>query len=120
MHSAGGGQRALWSWLLQRVTGIFLAYALAVHLWAVHVVSQDQLTWSTITARLRDGNAWTIYYALFLPAVVYHACNGLWGIVLDYSPSPELRRWIGVALWGGATALLVYGYFGLRPLLGGA
>jgi succinate dehydrogenase hydrophobic anchor subunit len=110
----------VWNWLLQRVTGVFLAYALAVHLWAVHVVNQDQLTWATITARLRDGNAWTIYYALFVPAVVYHACNGLWGIALDYSPAPRLRRWIGLGLWGGATVLLIYGYFGLRPLLGGA
>lgn len=111
-------QRGLAGWLLQRVSGLFLAYALAVHLWTVHVVNIDQLTWQTITARLQDGSAWTIYYLLFVPAVVFHAANGLWAVVLDYAPGPGLRRGLGWALWLGALALLVYGYFGLRPLLG--
>ena len=109
----------LWGWLLQRISGLFLVYALGVHLWAVHVVSSGRLSWETITARLQDGPAWTIYYALFVPAVVYHAANGLWGVLLDYAPGPGGRRVGAVLVWGGALALLVYGYVGLRPLLGG-
>ena len=90
-----------------------------MHLWAVHGVSSGQLTWATITARLADGHAWTIYYALFVPAVLYHAANGLWSVFLDYAPGPRARRLGGVLLWGGALGLLVYGYLGLRPLLQG-
>lgn len=116
-----GGRRTRrsgpWGWLLQRVSGLFLVYALAVHLWAVHVVSSGQLTWETITARLQDGLYWPIYYALFVPAVVYHAANGLWGIVQDYDPRPAIRRGALVALWAGGLALLAYGYVGLRALL---
>lgn len=107
----------LWPWLLQRVSGLFLVYALAVHLWAVHVVSAGHLSWHTITARLQDGSAWTVYYVLFVPAVVYHAANGLWSVFLDYNPGPALRRTGLVALWVGSLALLAYGYVGLRALL---
>lgn len=104
-------------WLLQRVSGLFLAYALAVHLWAVHVVSGGELTWAEITARLQDGALWTVYYLLFIPAVIYHAGNGIWGIVMDYSPRPTVRRILLPALWVGGLALLAYGYVALRALL---
>jgi succinate dehydrogenase hydrophobic anchor subunit len=60
-----------------------------------------------------------MYYALFVPAVLYHAANGLWGIFLDYHPSPGLRRGGLIALWVVSLALLAYGYVGLRPLLAG-
>jgi succinate dehydrogenase hydrophobic anchor subunit len=106
------------AWLLQRVSGIFLVYALAVHLWTVHVVDSGSLTWETITARLQDNTLWTAYYLLFIPAVVFHAGNGLWGIVLDYNPAPARRRVLLATLWAGGLALAVYGYFGIRPLLG--
>ena len=105
-------------WLLQRVSGIFLVYALGVHLWTVHVVDSGRLSWEVITARLQDGGMWTVYYLLFVPAVIYHAGNGLWGIVLDYNPPPALRRALLAAFWAGGLALATYGYFGIRPLLG--
>lgn len=104
-------------WLLQRVSGLFLAYALLVHLWAVHVVNNGSLNWEVITARLSNGWAWSIYYLLFVPAVVFHAANGLWGIVLDHNPPPALRKFVLVALWLVGLGLTVYGYFGIQPLL---
>lgn len=105
-------------WLMQRVTGIMLVYALGVHLWTVHVVDSGRLTWEVITARLQDDTLWSIYYLLFIPAVVYHAANGLWGIAMDYNPAPGLRRALLAVFWVGGLALLAYGYFGIRPLLG--
>ena len=110
--------RGMAAWLLQRVSGIFLVYALAVHLWTVHVVDNGRLDWATLTARLQDDTLWTVYYTLFVPAVVYHAANGLWGIVLDYNPPAGARR-VGLALcWAAGLGLVGYGYIGLRPLLG--
>ena len=111
-------QCGLVGWLLQRVSGIFLAYALIVHLWTVHYVNMGRLNWETIAGRLQDGTFWTIYYLLFIPAVVYHAFNGIWGIVADYSPSPGFRKGWAWVLWTGGFALLIYGYFGLKPLMG--
>ncbi len=110
-------QRGMAGWLLQRVSGIFLAYALVVHLWTVHYVNMGRLNWETIATRLQDGTFWTIYYLLFIPSVVYHALNGIWGIALDFSPSPTLRKAWATALWTGGLSLLVYGYFGLKPLM---
>ena len=104
-------------WLLQRISGIFLAFAVIVHIWIVHYVHADRLTWETITVRLQDGTLWTIYYVLFIPAVVYHAFNGIWGIVLDYSPSPVIRRTWVMGLWIGGILLFTYGYFGLKALI---
>ena len=120
LRTGSGPRGGLWAWLLQRISGLFLVYALAVHLWAVHVVSSGRLSWETITARLTDGPAWAIYYALFVPAVLYHAANGLWSVFLDYNPRPGVRQGGLVVLWAAALALLVYGYVGLRPLLTGA
>ena len=73
----------MFGWLMQRVSGIFLAYALVVHLWTVNVVNQGDLNWQTISVRLQEGNFWFIYYILFIPAVIYHAFNGLWSIFMD-------------------------------------
>ncbi|MCZ6472863.1 MAG: hypothetical protein O6934_05435 [SAR324 cluster bacterium] len=121
MRAVGRGRpHSMAGWLLQRVSGIFLFYALGVHLWTVHYVNSGQLTWEVITARLQDGALWTVYYLLFIPAVVYHASNGLWGIVLDYNPRPVPRRALLALFWGAGLALLIYGYFGMRPLLGQA
>ena len=106
------------SWLLQRVSGLFLAYGLAVHLWAVHVVDSGRLSWDVVTMRLQDGSSWSVYYVLFVPAVVLHALNGMWGIVLDFDPPRRLRPTLRAVFWLGGLALMVYGYMGIRPLLG--
>ena len=107
------------SWLLQRVSGLFLVYALAVHLWTVHVVDSGRLSWEVITTRLQDGTYWTIYYLLFIPAVVYHACNGVCGVVLDYNPPLASRKPLLLLFWVSGLGLTIYGYFGIQPLLGG-
>jgi len=90
-------KRGLFAWLMQRVSGVFLAYALVIHLWTVNVVNQGELNWQTISSRLQEGNFWFIYYMLFIPAVIYHAFNGLWSIVLDYNPSPAKQRLLGIS-----------------------
>ena len=115
----GGISTGMLSWLLQRLSGLFLVYALAVHLWTVHVVDSGRLNWEVITTRLQDGSSWTIYYLLFIPAVVYHAFNGMWGIVLDYDPPAAWRRPLLGLFWIMGVVLLTYGYVGIRPLLGG-
>ncbi len=112
-----GKQRGMLSWLLQRVSGIFLVYAVIVHLWTVHYVHGDQLAWEAIRLRLQDGGSWTLYYFLFIPAVLYHAFNGIWGIVLDYGPSPVIRRFCATGLWIGGLGLIAYGYLGLKSLI---
>ena len=62
-------KRGMFGWMMQRVSGIFLAYALVVHLWTVNVVNQGDLNWQTISARLQEGNFWFIYYILFLSLI---------------------------------------------------
>lgn len=109
-------KRGLFGWLLQRISGIFLAYALIVHLWTVNVVNRGELNWQTISTRLQDGNSWFIYYMLFIPAVVYHAFNGLWSIVLDHGLSESRQKWVECLFWLAGIGLTIYGYFGLQPL----
>ena len=117
-HGAAGARRGAAGWLLQRVSAIFLVYALGVHLWTVHVVNSGRLTWGVLAARLQDNGLWTAYYFLFIPAVVFHALNGLWGILLDFGPPPRARAVLGAVFWAAGLGLLLYGYFGIRPLLG--
>jgi len=51
--------------------------------------------------------------------VVYHACNGVWGVVLDYNPPLASRKPLLLLFWVSGLGLTIYGYFGIQPLLGG-
>ncbi len=110
-------QHGMVAWLLQRVSGIFLAYAVILHLWTVHYLKANHLNFETIVERLGEGTFWSLYYLLFIPAVVYHAFNGIRGIVLDYCPTSAVRMIWTAAIWVGGLTLIIYGYLGLKALI---
>lgn len=67
------------------------------------------IDFSLVNARLAGSICWKIFYILFVPCCVFHAMNGLWGILADYRPSRLFRRIVVILLWIVGLALTYIG-----------
>ena len=109
--------RGVYGWLLQRITGLFLAFFLIVHLNVMHFSQGSlEIDFAAVTQRLQSSPFWGIFYLLFVPAVVFHGLNGIWGIYLDYQPGPRAKKSVLAILWLIGIGLTLYGAWGLVPL----
>ena len=105
-------QRGLWSWLLQRVTGLYLVFGMAVHV-LVLPLGKEAITFESVSARLQHAG-WFVFDLLLLVVCIYHGFNGLLSVVTDFNPSQKLRRGIG---WGLALFGLVWIVYGICVLV---
>jgi len=106
-------QRGLWSWLLQRISGAYLVFGMAVHV-IVLPLGKVAITFDSVSARLQHAG-WLVFDLLLLAACVYHGFNGLWSILLDFNPSEKLRKGLAWALVLFGLVWIVYGVFVLAP-----
>ena len=106
-------QRGLWSWLLQRITGAYLVFGMAVHV-IVLPLGKEAITFDSVSARLQHAG-WLAFDLLLLLTCIYHGFNGLWSVVMDFNPSQNFRRGMawGLALFG--LVWVLYGVFVLVP-----
>jgi len=112
-------KRGLWAWLLQRITALGLTVFLFMHVQALHFGTGGRMIdFSLVTERLQGAFAgwWSLFYLLFVPACLFHGLNGLYGILLDYTPSAGFRRLVLVLFWLVGLGMCVFGYFGIRNL----
>jgi succinate dehydrogenase hydrophobic anchor subunit len=102
--------RSALTWLLQRVTGLLLVVFLFTHINVNHLaLGERMIDFSLVNTRLAGSVGWQIFYILFVPSCVFHAMNGLWGILADYRPSDMFRRLAKAALWLVGLALTYIG-----------
>lgn len=100
-------------WAAQRVTAVFLALAVLVHLATIMLAVRGGLSGAEIVGRLRGAEGWLAFYALFALAAGIHGAIGMRNI------AGEWLGWRGRgfdALWlaiGFATA-----GFGIRAAWG--
>lgn len=107
--------RGVLAWFLQRITAILLAYFLFWHIVVLHYISTEKITFEKVYERLNENiTFWYIFYFLFIPSVVFHGLNGLYGVILDYNPSDKLRKILLIVFW---IVGLVLTYIGLRAIL---
>ncbi|GAB4331102.1 MAG: hypothetical protein Kow0099_02220 [Candidatus Abyssubacteria bacterium] len=106
-------QRGLWSWFLQRVTGLYLVFGMAVHI-IVLPLSRDAITFESVSSRLQHVG-WMVFDYSLLAVCVYHGFNGLWSVFVDFNPSDRLRRGVGWGLAIFGIIWIVYGIFALIP-----
>lgn len=104
--------RGLLPWLLQRITGSFLVFGMAVHI-VVLPLGRETITFESVSARLQNP-WWATFDFLLLAVCVYHGFNGLWSVFLDFNPSQGLRRGVG---WGLALFGLIWVVFGIFVLI---
>jgi len=104
-------------WLLQRITGAFLAVFLFTHVkvlhWDFNFVTDGLIDFTFVIDRLSGSIAWLIFYFLFILSALFHGLSGLWAIIMDFRPSPGAQKIWLAALWviGILTA-----YYGLKTL----
>lgn len=107
--------KGLWPWLLQRITGLVLAAGLVAHFFVLHFTIERPVTLEKVAARLGHP-AWIAFDVLLLAACAFHALNGLHSILLDFSPSPALRKAATVACWIAGGIMTAVGMANLIPL----
>ena len=120
-HISGGREEparavpGLWSWLLQRVSAVLIAFFLGVHMWVLHIDKVgDKITIDRVADRLQSP--WLIsVYAILLVVVIYHALNGILNITADFGLGARAHKalfWallgVGVAGLGLGVATLVH------------
>ncbi len=109
--------RGFYGWFLQRVTGLFLTFFLIVHIDTLHFSNQGIINFDLVTQRLHSSFLWVIFYALFLPACLFHGLNGLWGIILDYRPGPGVQKALLLGFWIIGVVTFIWGIWAIQPLI---
>lgn len=115
-----GSRKSVWSWIIHRVTAVFLVVGLIVHFIVLHYGIERPVNFAKVYQRLSHP-AWIIFDSLLLIAVIYHALYGAYSIISDYNPGRSSKRILSWAFWliGIATffvsffILIPYGQYGL-------
>ncbi|MDO8491403.1 MAG: hypothetical protein Q7T04_05245 [Dehalococcoidia bacterium] len=101
------------SWLLQRVTAVFIAVVLFVHVWQIHFISEKKVTFDLVADRLRSPG-WVAVDLVLLALLLYHALNGVRSIILDFGISHTMERFLywgfilaGLSAWALGVLFLV-------------
>lgn len=106
--------KGLWPWLFQRVSAVFLVAGLAVHFLVLHFMIERPVTMAKVAERLQ-APGWMAFDALLLLCALYHALNGVYGVLLDFKPSDGLARMGAYALWAVGGVGAVVGLWNLLP-----
>jgi len=100
--------RSTYLWILQLVTGVLIAVLLGIHMVIQHldaileffgVEAAEAISWTAMIDRASQG-IWVGLYIALLAVVLYHALNGLRGIILELTPSARTERivtWVIIA-----------------------
>jgi succinate dehydrogenase / fumarate reductase membrane anchor subunit len=96
----------VWLWLLQRVSAVLLIIVLGVHLWLSN--------FGQASASLR-----AILGVTLLGLALFHGLNGVRTVVLDFDVGIQGRKFTTMLLLLLGAVSLLFGMYGLWPLIGG-
>ncbi|MFQ6122285.1 MAG: hypothetical protein ACE5LA_04415 [Dehalococcoidales bacterium] len=69
-----------WTWLLQRVSAIFLLSLVGVHIWRVHVA---RITTLDVVILRSELLIFVVLDLLLLVVGIFHGLNGLYSVLVD-------------------------------------
>ncbi|NQU59616.1 MAG: succinate dehydrogenase [Rhodospirillales bacterium] len=100
-------------WLVQRLSGAFLAAAVAVHLVTMIYAMKEGLSAAEILSRTQGNLGWFVFYSMFVTAAALHAPIGLRTVLTEVLP----KSWRGI---DGAVSVfgLILLVTGLRAVFG--
>jgi succinate dehydrogenase / fumarate reductase membrane anchor subunit len=103
---------ALW-WFFHRLSGIYLAAVLFVHVLVLHVLMKDELSYGSIAERVSTP-IWKTINISFLIVALMHGLYGLWIVLGDYIHKP----WMRILIWSGiAVTGLVFAIYGALTMI---
>lgn len=96
------GGEGMWTWVLQRVTGVAVFFFLFVHVLDTALVRVSPEAYDLIIATYKTPIVALLEVGL-VGAVLYHALNGLRVVAVDFwSQGPRYQRqmtWVVAAMW---------------------
>lgn len=96
----------MWSWLLQRITGLLLVTYLLIHLWGNHFRFIIRTPLDPVFNFILSDN----FLLILLVLILYHGFNGLRSVAIDLGGGLRLQRWVFWVLMAlGAGLLYVVG-----------
>ncbi len=111
-HTMGRGNRAPTAdikWFFQGLSGLFLVFFVAVHLYVAHINGGTPVElFNSVVGNLNDP-LWLVFFISFLWVITYHALNGVKGIVYDLGIRPEKRKYVAYAFSGIYILTVIYG-----------
>ncbi len=104
--------RAAYLWLAQRVSGVFLAVGLPVHLLRLSFAPQP-VTYAWLSGLLSNPG-WKSFHVVLLAALVFHSLAGVRSVLLDCG---AVRRFHRVVDWAALLLGAALFVLGLEALL---
>lgn len=106
-------RKAIWLWLLQRVTAVLLFAVLALHVWTVHYVELGRpILFAGVALRLKSILSLLVDSSLLFLGL-FHGLNGVRMVVLDFDFASKHERWIS---WLLAIVGMVFFIWGVQGL----
>ena len=96
----------VWLWLFQRVTAVLLIVLLGVHLWLAN--------FGQASASLR-----AIIGVILLGLALFHGLNGVRTVIFDFNVGVQGRKFATMLLLLLGAVSLLFGMYGLWPLIVG-
>jgi len=110
LYVAGGG----WSWLFQRLSGVYLLAIIIIHFWFIHYSGTGELTYQNVASRLATP-FWKTIDVSFLLLALYHGLNGIWAITQDWIKRDGWRMLIYAII---VVVAFIFGVLGLITVIG--
>jgi succinate dehydrogenase / fumarate reductase membrane anchor subunit len=105
-------------WLFQRVSGVYLAVVLFAHVWLLHYLLREDLTFSAVAQRVATP-LWKTIDISFLVVALFHGLYGLWIVLEDYIHWGWARIFLYSAISVVAIVALVLGILTILPFQAG-
>jgi succinate dehydrogenase hydrophobic anchor subunit len=93
-------------WVAQRVSGIALILAVAIHVWVFLFKLGRPISHQELNALLSHPE-WLIFYSVFIILAVYHGFLAFWVIMTDRNPSMTFKKVLRIILISFGTLLVV-------------
>lgn len=106
------------AWLLHRLSAVYMAIFIFIQIYALYLGPAPGTYFKFIKSQLQQDPWWIVLYLVFIPAVIFHAMNGIYGIITDYNLSEGITRslfrllfLIGIVLGGISLYFLLTGFY---------
>jgi succinate dehydrogenase / fumarate reductase membrane anchor subunit len=100
-------------WFFQRVSGIYLAAVLFLHVIMLHVLLKEEISFEAIMDRVATP-MWKTIDISFLVVAIFHGLYGLWIILDDYIH----KGWARMLIFGAiAIIALIFTTLGILTIL---
>ena len=106
MNASGSTPTNVWLWLFQRVSAVLLVVILGVHLWLAN--------FGQASSSLR-----AVLGVVLLGLALFHGLNGVRTVIFDFNIGAQGRKFTTMLLLLLGVVSLLFGMYGLWPLIVG-